>query len=64
VAPITLDIVEAYSLCPRKAFLLLRGEPAGVPHEYVQIIEEQEAANRQAYRAGVVGQRTPPVSGA
>jgi predicted RecB family nuclease len=47
--------VEAYSLCPRKAFLLLSGEPAGAPHEYVRIIGEQEAANRQAYRASMAG---------
>jgi predicted RecB family nuclease len=51
VPPITLDIVEAYSICPRKAFLLQRGEPVGVPHEYARIIEEQEAANRQTHRA-------------
>lgn len=50
MTPITLDIVEAYSLCPRKAFLLLVREPLGVQHDYVRIIEEQEAANRQAYR--------------
>lgn len=50
MTPITSDIVEAYSLCPRKAFLLLMREPTGVKHEYVRMIEEQEAANRQAYR--------------
>jgi predicted RecB family nuclease len=55
MARITSDIVEAYSLCPMKAFLLLRGEQAGAPHEYVRIIEEQEAANRQAYRARMAG---------
>jgi hypothetical protein len=55
MARITSDIVEAYSLCPRKAFLLLRGDQAGPPHEYVRIIEEQEAANRQAYRASMAG---------
>jgi hypothetical protein len=55
VTPITLHIVEAYSLCPRKAFLLQRGEPLGEPHEYVRIIEEQEAANRRAYRASLAG---------
>ena len=49
MTPITLDIVEAYSLCPRKAFLLQRGEPAGVPHEYARVIEEQVAANRQTH---------------
>src|SRR3990172_4126114 len=52
---ITSDIAEAYSLCPRKAFLLLRGEQVGLPHEYVRIIEEQEAANRQAYQVVMAG---------
>ena len=51
MTPITLDIVEAYSLCRRKAFLLQRGEPVCVPHEFARIVEEQEAANRQAHRA-------------
>lgn len=55
MTPITLDIVEAYSLCPRKAFLLLMREPLGVQHEYVRMIEEQEAANRQAYRTNTAG---------
>jgi hypothetical protein len=41
MTPITLDIVEAYSLCPRKACLLLNGEPLGVPHEYVHITDEK-----------------------
>ena len=51
MTPITLDIVEAYSFCPRKAFLLQKGEAVGVPHEYARIIEEQEVTNRQAHRA-------------
>lgn len=51
MSPITLDIVEAYSFCPRKAFLLQKDEAAGVPHEYTRIIEEQEMTNRQAHRA-------------
>jgi predicted RecB family nuclease len=53
LTPITLQLVEAYSVCPRKAFLLLSGEPSGEPHEYVRIVEEQEAANRQAYWASL-----------
>ncbi|MEX1095476.1 MAG: IS66 family transposase [Planctomycetales bacterium] len=48
---ITSHIVEAYSVCPRKAFLLQRGEPSGNPHQYGRIIEEQEAANRQKFQA-------------
>ena len=48
--PITSEIVVAYSLCPRKAFLLLSGERGTAPHEYVQLIEEQAAANLAPYR--------------
>src|SRR5215475_1896917 len=48
---ITTDLVEAYSLCPRKAFLLMAGEPNPGPHEYVRITDEQATANRQARRA-------------
>jgi predicted RecB family nuclease len=50
---VTADLVEAYSLCPRKAFLLMAGEPNPGPHEYVRIIDEQAAANRQAHRASL-----------
>ena len=39
---ITSEIVEAYSLCPRKAFLLLRGETEGVLHPYASLIEERK----------------------
>jgi predicted RecB family nuclease len=47
---ITTDLVEAYSLCPRKAFLLMAREPNPGPHEYVRITDEQAAASRQARR--------------
>jgi predicted RecB family nuclease len=47
---ITSNLVEAYSLCPRKAFLLMAGEPNPGPHEHVRIAEEQAEANRQAHR--------------
>ncbi len=50
---ITADLVEAYSLCPRKAFLLMAGEPNPGPHEYVRMIDEQTAANRQVHRASL-----------
>jgi predicted RecB family nuclease len=50
---ITSDLVEAYSLCPRKAFLLLAGEPNPGPHEYVRLSDEQAAASRQARRASL-----------
>jgi len=50
--PITADLVEAYSLCPRKAFLLMTGATASPgPHDYEVVVREQVEANRQAHRA-------------
>ena len=57
---ITSEIVEAYSLCPRKAFLLLRGEAERDPHEYVSLIEEREEANRRTHRNRLL-ETTDPV---
>ena len=62
--PITSEIVEAYAHCPRKAFLLLRGGQEAAPHEYQQIIDEQEAAARQVHRVrleaeGAIAARGP-----
>jgi predicted RecB family nuclease len=48
--PVTAEVVEAYTQCPRKAFLLLRGGQQAIAHEYQQIIDELEAANREAHR--------------
>jgi predicted RecB family nuclease len=49
--PITSDLVEAYSLCPRKASLLLAGIAADPgPHDYELLLREQADANRQAHR--------------
>ena len=48
--PITSDLVEAYSQCPRKAFLMMTGIARPEAHEYVRIIDEQAAANRQGHR--------------
>ena len=49
---ITSDLVEAYSLCPRKAFLLMTGATTDPgPHDYELVIREQAEANRQAHRA-------------
>lgn len=48
---ITVDLVEAYSLCPRKAFLLMAGEPNRVMHDCVTMIDEQRTANREVHRA-------------
>ncbi len=47
---ITSELVEAYSLCPRKAFLLMAGTANPGPHEYVKITEDLSTANRQAHQ--------------
>src|SRR5579875_1654878 len=41
---ITPDLVEAYGLCRRKAFLLLRGDTGDPPHEYVRIFDTHAAS--------------------
>lgn len=46
---ITSDLVEAYSQCPRKAFLILNGEPNGEGHLYVTAVSERAAAARAKY---------------
>jgi predicted RecB family nuclease len=52
---ITSDLVDAYSLCPRKAFLLMTGATMNpVPHDYELVIREQADANRRAHRARLV----------
>lgn len=49
---ITSDLVEAYALCPRKAFLLMTGATTDPgPHAYELIIREQMEANRRARRS-------------
>ena len=59
---ITSDLVEAYSLCPRKAFLLMTGATTDLgPHDYELLIREQAEANRQARRSRLaqVGEVVP-----
>ena len=46
---ITHEIVVAYAQCPLKAFLLLRSEDQGTPHEYVRLLEEHARRNRIKY---------------
>jgi predicted RecB family nuclease len=49
---VTSEFVEAFSLCPRKAFLLMTEATASPgPHDYEAVIREQAEANRQAHRA-------------
>ena len=59
---ITSDLVEAYSLCPRKAFLLMTGATTDPgPHDYELLIRGQVEANRQARRSRLaqVGEVVP-----
>lgn len=59
---ITSDLVEAYSLCPRKAFLLMTGATTNPgPNGYELLIREQAEANRQARRSRLaqVGEVAP-----
>lgn len=46
---ITSEVVEAYLQCHRKAFLMLRGQPKGVQHEYEQVLAERACKNRKVY---------------
>jgi predicted RecB family nuclease len=50
---ITVDLVEAYSLCPRKAFLVMAGESNRVMHDCVIMIDEQTAANTEVHRSSL-----------
>jgi predicted RecB family nuclease len=57
---ITSHLVEAYSLCPRKAFLVLTGAGANPgPHDYELAVRDQADANRHAHRARLA--ETSPV---
>jgi predicted RecB family nuclease len=47
---ISSEVVEGYSLCPRKAFLLLSDRAERNLHEYASLVEEQAAENRKTYR--------------
>ena len=46
---ITSEIVVAYSLCPRKAFLLLCTDEQGMLHEYIRLLEQQKSLNQTNY---------------
>jgi predicted RecB family nuclease len=53
---ITSSIVQAYSLCPRKAFLFLypdTTQSTDKPHAYVQILEERAKLNQARYIAEI-----------
>jgi predicted RecB family nuclease len=46
---ITTELAVAYSLCPRKGYLLLCGKEKGSIHEYVQILEEKKNHSKAKY---------------
>ena len=46
---ITSEIIVAYSLCPRKAFLLLEEKEKGKSHEYVEILEKKKRESHSNY---------------
>ena len=46
---ITPELVVAYSLCPRKAFLMLRGDQAENLHEYVSVIDRIAIQTRDRF---------------
>ena len=43
---ITSEVLQAYSLCPRKAYLLMYGKKRGTLHEYEQILIRNQLANQ------------------
>jgi predicted RecB family nuclease len=59
---INSEVVIAYSLCPRKAFLLHCNEDRGTPDDYVCILEKRASANRTAYLATLQRVATPTCS--
>ncbi len=62
---ITSKLVEAFALCPRKAFLLMTGVTASPgPHDYEVVIREQAEVNKKAHRARLAeGAEVAPFGG-
>ena len=61
---ITPDLVEAYGLCRRKAFLLLRGDAGDAPHEYVRILDAHASSALDSFvgslqASGLIVERHP-----
>ncbi|MDP2606629.1 MAG: TM0106 family RecB-like putative nuclease [Deltaproteobacteria bacterium] len=48
---ITLELVTAYSLCPRKAYLLMRGDATAPPHEYMDVLHRDSAKTKAQFLA-------------
>ena len=45
------QLVTAYSLCPRKAYLLMRGDPMPPPHEYLDVLDHGSAKSKARFLA-------------
>ena len=43
---ITSDVLQAYSLCPRKAYLLMYSKERGILHEYEKILINSQLVNQ------------------
>ncbi|MEP1080096.1 IS66 family transposase [Leptolyngbya sp. PL-A3] len=43
---ITSEVLQSYSLCPRKAYLLMYGKDKGTLHEYEQILRKHQLENQ------------------
>jgi predicted RecB family nuclease len=61
---ITPDLVEAYGLCRRKAFLLLHGDAGDPPHDYVSLLDAYGSSSldtfvRSLQASGLIVQRHP-----
>jgi len=50
---ITPDVVVGYTLCPRKAYLLLCTDEQGAPHEYPRILAEDQRRHQANYLSGL-----------
>ncbi len=50
---VTPDLVAAFSLCPRKAFLILRGDDAEQLHEYVNVTDRVAGQSRDRFIASI-----------
>ena len=46
---VTTDLVTAHHLCPRKAFLILRGDPVEKTHEYITVLNQNASQSRDRF---------------
>src|SRR5450755_2454646 len=51
--PITPDVAVAYTLCPRKAYLLLCTPEQGAPHDYPGVLAADQRRNQASYLNGL-----------